>query len=75
MADGQQRGKGVAFACVVGLGFEERKDEVGSVGNQGIRMLVDGGNRPNSVFPHIGVPMVQTRASGGQERFEEFGLS
>ena len=38
-------------------------------------MLEDGGNRIDSILANVGMAMLETGSSGGQEGFDELGLA
>lgn len=59
MADTDERSEGVSLAGVIALRLEEGGDEIGSIGDEGLRMLVDGGHGKDGVLPNIGMTMLE----------------
>lgn len=72
MANGHESGKRIAFAGAVGFTAEEGLDEIWCVRDERFRVLEDRSNGPNGVLPDVCVTVFQTRACGGEERFDEF---
>lgn len=75
MVDGGKGGKGIPLAGGVGFALEEGADEVGRIGNEGGRVLVDGCDGEDGILAHIGVAVLETLHCGGQEGLDEFGLA
>lgn len=56
----------VAFRAQEGL------YQLGSIRNERLRMLEDGGNCPHGIFPNVCMSVFKARAGGGEERFDQF---
>lgn len=72
VADGHESGKRITLAGAIRFGFEEGLDELWGVRDEVFRVLIDRGNRPHGVLPHVRMTVFQARASGGEQRFDEF---
>lgn len=75
VVDGHESGESISFASVVVLGTEEGLNEFWSIGDQGFGVLVDRRHSPHSILSHISVAVLEARASGREERLDEFRLA
>ena len=48
--------------------------ELGGVGDEVLKLAVDGVDSEHGVFADVRVPVLQAGAAGGDEGFEEFGV-
>lgn len=74
VADAGEGSKAVPLARRVALAFEECGNEVGGVGDEGGRVLVDGCYGENGILPYVGMTMLETGPRRGEERLEELGF-
>ena len=59
---------------MVVLSVQEGFNELGRIRNKGFGMLVNAGNRKDGILADVGVAMLQTGPSGGEEWFDELCL-
>lgn len=65
MVDAGESSEGIALASCVTLSVEEGGDQIRSVWDEGGRMLVNRGDGIDSIFPHIGMSMLEAGSRGG----------
>lgn len=75
MANCKKGGESIALACGVIFSFKERVDEIWRIRDEGLEILIDGRNGPNGALPHIGMSVLEARASRGKKGFKEFGFA
>ena len=75
MADRSEGCKRISFARMVALGFQKCLNEIRGVGNQRLRVLVDGGNSIDGVFANIDMPVFQARPRRRQQGLNELRFS
>jgi len=75
VADGHERGEGIALACAVGLRFKEGLKKLGGIGDERLGVLEDRSDSPHGVLADVGVTVFQTRTGRGKEGLDEFGLA
>ena len=64
----------IPLARRVGLGREERLDELGRIGDQVLELAVDGVDREDGVLADVGVSMFEAGAADWDEGFEDFDV-
>ena len=70
----RQENECVAFACRVGLGGEERLDQLGCVGYEVLEFLVYGIDGEYGVLAHIRVSVLEAGATDGDEGLKNFDV-
>lgn len=64
----------VPLARRVGLGSEERLNELRRIGNEVLELAVNGVYSEDGVLAHVGVTVFKTRATDGDEGLENFDV-
>lgn len=75
MIDTRERSECIALACVVALGLEEGGDQLRSIGDEGFRVLEDGGHSEYSVLADVCVAMLEAGSGRGEEGLNELGFA
>lgn len=65
VADGGQGSKGVSLASGVALRVKEGLQQLGSVGHEGLVVLVDRGDGKDGILANVGMAVLQTGSCRG----------
>lgn len=65
-----EHNEGIPLARGILFSLEVRVHQLRGIGDEGVKVLVDGVNGEHSIPAYVGMAMLQTGTNGGHQRFQ-----